>query len=275
MKEFLAILLFCLPACGQAVYSGKARYAGTAAYSMSGCGPGNGYACFVQDTNVHNYSVPGPNWGPNSCDWTSPYTVQDCGTLIGANTVQTPADFGSAMVRCTDANTVAGQPQMIWTAYDSPSVSAWNTNDTAVLLKVTASGTQYLMGFNPATLTCTMVTNGGSAVTFNGNAWFSHSTSNLVYWFDGTTQTQLKQSTVNFSTGVVTTSVLYDFNNSQCLTNSANGYIGGSFPEGNYWTGTAASSLDDSTFSRAFSAPSAHAGTAERGKNQDGTRHPH
>lgn len=253
MKELLAILLFCLPACGQAVYSGHTRYAGVAGYSMSGCGPGNGYACFVQDTNVRSYSVPGPNWGPNACDWTSAYTMQNCGNLTGANTVQTPTDFGNAMVRCTDANTVAGQPQMIWTAYDSPSVNAWNTNDTAVLLKVTASGTQYLMGFNPSTLTCTMVTSGGSAVTFNGNAWFSHSQSNLVYWFDGTNQTQLKQSTVNFATGAVSTAVLYDFNNSQCLTNSVNGYTGGSFPEGNYWTGTAASSLDDSTFSMAFS----------------------
>jgi hypothetical protein len=223
-------------------------------YSLSSnCGPGNGYACFVQDTNVHNFSLPGPNWGPNSCNWASPATVSNCGNLVGANTVQTPPDFGNAMVRCTDANTVAGHPGYVWTAYDSPSVNAWNVDDTAVLLKVTASGTQYLMGFNPSTLTCTMVSNGGSAVTFNGNAWFSHSTNNLVYWFDGTNQTQLKQSTVNLSTGVIATAVLYDFNNSQCLTNSVNGYTSGSFPEGNYWTGTAASSLDDSTFSMAFS----------------------
>jgi hypothetical protein len=253
MKQFLTILLFCLPACGQAAYLGRARYAGAATYGTSGCGPGNGYACFVQDTNIHNFPVPGPNWGPNACDWTSPSTMQNCGNLTGANTVQTPADFGSAMVRCTDANTIAGQPQMIWTTYDAPSVNAWNVDDTAVLLKVTASGTQYLMGFNPSTLTCTMLTNTGSAVAFNGNAWFSHSANNLVYWFDGNNQTQLKQSTVNLSTGSISTSVLYDFNNSQCLTNSVNGYTGGSFPEGNYWTGTAASSLDDSTFSVAVS----------------------
>jgi hypothetical protein len=47
-------------------------------------------------------------------------------------------------------------------------------------------------------------------------------------------------------------STLFDYNQSTCLTNSANGYTGGSFPQ-NEWNGDLTSSLDDSTFAMAFS----------------------
>ncbi|MBZ5667859.1 MAG: hypothetical protein LAO30_25130, partial [Acidobacteriia bacterium] len=214
----------------------------------SACGPQNGYDCFVQDTDVHNYAVPGPNWGPNTCDWTSADTVSNCGNLTGANTVQTPTDFGNAMIRCTDANTVSGHPEYIWTTYDAPSVNAWNSDDTGILLKITG-GTRYVMRFNPSTLTCTLV---NPAITFDGAAIWSHTVNNKIYSYSGTAQTQLQQSIVNMATGAVTTTTLYDFNNSSCLTNSVNGYTGGSFPQ-NMWIGTAGVSLDDSTFAMGFS----------------------
>lgn len=219
---------------------------------VAACGPPN-YDCFNSTTTPINYSVPGPNWGPNTCDWTSPYTVQNCGNLTGANVCVTPADFGSTECRITDASTVAGSPQWIWTTYDSPSVAAWNTDDTGMLLKVTGSGAQYFMGFNPSTLTAALVNNAGVPVTFQGNAWFSGSVNNVVYWYDGTNQTQLKQSTVTLSTGVVNTTVLFDFNKDTCLANPINGVPGGFPQSASLWTGTAASSFDDSTFARGFS----------------------
>jgi hypothetical protein len=224
--------------------------------SRSVCGPENGYDCFVQDTAVHNYEVPGPDWGPNSCDWTSPDTVSNCGNLTGANIIRTPSTFGNAMIRCTDATTVPGHPEYIWTTYDAPSTNAWSIDDDAVLLKVTGSGRQYLMRFDPNALTCTMLTSGVVPVTFNGGAIWSHTANNKLYSYSGTNQTQLQQNIVNMGTGAVATTLLFDFNSAACLQNSINGY-GGSFPEGNYWIGTVSVSLDDTTFSMAFSSHAA------------------
>jgi hypothetical protein len=58
MKKFLVVVFFCLPACGQAAYSGWGLYSGSTAYGASVCGLGNAYACFVSNTNVINYATP-------------------------------------------------------------------------------------------------------------------------------------------------------------------------------------------------------------------------
>src|SRR5216684_6523751 len=107
MKKFLVIVFFCLPAFGQAAYSGHGLYSGSAGYGASVCGPANAYACFVSNSNVINYVTPIPSWGPNTCDSTSLDTLSTCGNLTGASpaTVRTPADFGNTMARCTDVNT--------------------------------------------------------------------------------------------------------------------------------------------------------------------------
>lgn len=258
MKKFMAVLLFCFPAFGQSAYSGRVLYSGPATYGASGCGPGNGYACFVQDTDIHNYSVPGPNWGPNTCDWTSPDTASNCGNLTGANTVRTPAEFGNALIRCTDMNTIRmdagsvgpspGNPAIIWTTYDSPSVNAWNLDDTGILLKATG-GAQYVMRFNPATSQCTMT---NPVITVNDGIW-AHIASNKIYSYSSANQTRLLENIVNLATGSVTSSTLFEFNDAKCLANPINGVAGG-FPQGtSYWVGTVGVSLDDSTFARGFS----------------------
>jgi hypothetical protein len=77
MKTLLSLALFCPLVVGQSSFSSRATYAGAAQYATSACGPANGYACLVQDANLRNFSIPGPNWGPNACDWTSPYPVQN------------------------------------------------------------------------------------------------------------------------------------------------------------------------------------------------------
>jgi hypothetical protein len=102
MKKFLVVVFFCLPACGQAAYSGRGLHSGSTAYGASVCGPGNAYACFVSDTNVINYATPIASWGPNTCDSTSMTTLSQCGNLTGVGTQNTPADFGNTIVRVTD-----------------------------------------------------------------------------------------------------------------------------------------------------------------------------
>ena len=256
--RILAIIVILAGLASGQTFKGNVVVKGSVFTTGAGCGPPN-YSCFNATSSLINFSVPGPNWGTTGgvsgngvCNWTSAYTVQLCGNLTGANVAQAPADFGTTMIRCTDAATVSGHPEYIWTTYDAPGRNAWNTNDTAFMPKVTASGLQYVMVFNPNTQTCTLLTNGGVPVTFAGGAWFSHTSPTVVFWYDGTVQTRLQQSTVNLSTGSVSTSPLFDFNQSTCLTNAVNGYTGGSFPE-NGWTGTPLSSLDDSTFGIAFS----------------------
>jgi hypothetical protein len=76
MKKFLVVVFFCLPACGQAAYSGRGLYSGSTAY-------GNAYAGFVSNTNVINYATPIASWGPNACDSTVMTTLSQCGNLTG------------------------------------------------------------------------------------------------------------------------------------------------------------------------------------------------
>src|SRR3981189_490510 len=102
MKKFLVVVFFCLPACGQAAYSGRGLYAGSAAYGASICGPGNSYGWFVSHPNVINYVTPITSWGPNTACMTAALTLSDisqCGNLTGAGTQNTPADFGNTIVR--------------------------------------------------------------------------------------------------------------------------------------------------------------------------------
>ena len=244
MKKFLVVVFFCLPACGQAAYSGHGLYSGSAAYGASVCGPGNAYSCFVSNTNVINYATPIPSWGPNTCDSTTITTLSQCGNLTGVGTQNTPADFGNTIVRVTDVNT-NGNPNTIWQTYDQPSINAWNIDDTGMILKVNG-GNLFIFNFNPSTLASSIVT---PNLSFSGAAVWSHTQNNHVFSLNGTA---LSDNTVNLGAGSMSTSTLFDYNQSTCLTNSINGYTGGSFPQ-NEWNGDLTSSLDDSTFAMAFS----------------------
>jgi len=255
MKKFLVVVLFCLPVFGQAAYSGRGLYSGSAAYGASVCGPGNGYSCFVSNTNVINYATPIPSWGPNTCDSTNMDTLSQCGNLTGGGVVNTPSDFGNAISRCTDMNTIRldggsvppslGNPAPIWTTLDAPSINAWNTDDTGIIVKV-SGGKHYLMQFNPNTPQCTMT---NPVLSFTGGPTWSYTVNNKVFSLSGTI---LSDNIVNLGAGSMTTSTKFDFNNSQCLINPVNGYTGGSFPQ-NGWTGLTTASLDDTTFAMAFS----------------------
>jgi hypothetical protein len=181
MKKFLVVVFFCLPAFGQAAYSGLGLYSGSAAYGASVCGPGNAYACFVSNTNVVPLTVPIPSWGPSTCDSTSMTTLSQCGNLTGVGTQNTPPDFGNTIVRVTDVNT-NGNPNTTWQTYDQPSINAWNTDDTGMILKVNG-GSLFIFNFNPSTLASSIVT---PNLSFSGAAVWSHTQNNHVFSLNGT-----------------------------------------------------------------------------------------
>ncbi len=253
------ILLLCLPACGQAAYSGHGLYSGSAGYGASVCGPGNAYGCFVSNTNVINYATPIPSWGPNTCDSTSMDTLSQCGNLTGAGVTITPSDFGNAMVRCTDVNT-NGNPNTTWQTADEPSVNLWNSDDTAMLLLING-GSQFVFlwdGSHCAILT----TSTGGNITFPAGTVWSYIRNNHIYSLDNVVgpgiYLQDKAVTLTQGSGAVSSTNLFDFTNSQCLMNTVNGYpsdpsyTGGSFPL-NKWNGSLGVSKDETIFSQAFS----------------------
>jgi hypothetical protein len=250
MKKFFAVVFICLPAFGQATYSGPGLLSGSGTHSGQPCGPGNGYACFVQTTGVVNLTVPIPSWGPNTCDSTSLDTLSTCGNLTGASptTVQTPSDFGNAMARCTDVNTT-GVASDVLTTQDDPYPAIWNINDTAFLAKK-ASSAEYILKFNPATLQCTM-----TSVSFPIRAIWSHTDPYHLFSLGGSSGVVVSDNTVasDFSS-ITSTTTKYDFNNSSCLTNPVNGYSAGG-PTGFNATSYSVflSSLDDTFFSEGFS----------------------
>src|SRR5271157_5836955 len=134
MKKFLAVVLLCLPAFGQGTYSGRGVDSGPAAYgAASACGPPN-YSCFNSTTSVVNLTNPIPSWGPNTCNSTSMLALETCGNLTGAGYSNTPSDFGNQMVRITDVNTPSTGYDLIF-LYDDPFPTAWNNNDTGLLVR--------------------------------------------------------------------------------------------------------------------------------------------
>jgi hypothetical protein len=255
MKKFLVVVVFCLPACGQAAYSGRGLYSGSAAYGASVCGPGNAYACFVSNTNVINYTTPIPSWGPNTCDSTSMDTLSRCGNLTGAGMTITPSDFGNAMTRCTDVNT-NGNPATNWETADEPSVNLWNSDDTAMLLLVNG-GQQFVFLWDGSY--CSILT---PNISFPAGTVWSYINNNVIYSLDNTTGPgiYLQKETVTLTpgSGTVSSANLFDFANTQCLMNPVNGYpsdlsyVGGSFPL-NKWTGATGVSKDETTFTVPFS----------------------
>lgn len=248
MKKFLAVVFLCLPAFGQATYSGSGLHSGSATYATPGnsCGPQNGYDCFVQDTSIVNLTMPIPSWGPNTCDSTSLATLSACGNLTGSGYSVTPSDFGNTMVRVTDVNS-ASTGSLLTTDDDASSIH-WNVDDTAFIFKKASTDLEIAM-FNPATMVATM-TSPRLAVPVGAGAGWSHTINNVFYVL-GSTPTQLLQYTVTFGPpSSMTSTLLFDYNNSQCLGNSLNG-TGGSFSA--TWEGTLLSGNNDTVFAMAFS----------------------
>lgn len=208
----------------------------------SSCGPPL-YSCFNQTTSVVNLANPIPSWGSNTCNSSTIYTIATCGNLIGAGTAFTPNDFNNTGIRVTDVNT-NGNPNTIWETADDPGVGLWNTDDSGFLGHVN-SGSFFVFSFNGSA--ATLVT---PNISFSGAVTFSNVSNNKVYSM-GSTSAVLQQNVINFSTGGVTTTNLFDYSGTNCLTNPVNGYTGGAFNV--TWNGQLSTDLTDNTFAMGFS----------------------
>jgi hypothetical protein len=267
MKKIFAVAFFCLPAFGQAAYSGHGLNSVSAAYGASVCGP-PGYAppCSISDTAIHPYVLPIPNWGPNACDSTSMATLAQCGNLTGAGTVVTTNDdFHSIITRCTDGTiqtltTDAAPWHHVWQTADAVNRNIWNSDDTA-FLPLVMNANQWVFLWDGTTCHL-LVDSGGNGISFFKGSSFSYLTNNVVYTVDNATgpgiYLQKKIVTLNQGAGAVSSTNLFDFTSNQCLMNTVNGYptdpsyTGGSFPL-NKWTGGLGISKDETTFALAFS----------------------
>jgi hypothetical protein len=216
------------------------------AFSVAGaaaaCGPPM-YSCFNQSTSVVNLQNPIPSWGANTCNSTTIYTLATCGNLVGAGTARTPTDFNNTGIRVTDINT-NGNPNTLWETADDPGVGLWNTDDSGFLGHIN-SGSFFVFSFNGSA--ATLVT---PNISFSGAVTFSNVHNNYIYSMAGNSAV-LKQNIINFSTGGVTTTTLFDYSGTNCLTNPINGYTGGVFPV--TWNGQLSTDLMDNTFAMGFS----------------------
>ncbi len=243
--------MLCALTFGQASYVGRAQYSGPMDYGVSACGPGNGYACMNQTTGVVNFSVTSaPNWGANTCNWASIYTVETCGNLYGAGTVQTPADFGTAMIRGTDLGTF-GSAATIFETFNDPYPNTFELNNQAVIAKQEAQSVHVFV-FN-STTGVAMKTSPDISIPGNANWSFTQPLTLFTYTLSPGV-VDLHSNAVNLTPGsaALTPTLMFHWFASNCLTNSVNGYTGGNFAS-NAWNGVMTQSLDDTTFAMAFS----------------------
>src|ERR1700681_1208166 len=112
MKKFLTVVFFCLPAFGQAAYSGLGLYSGPAAFGSSGGAPLT-YSARTDNcvTGAEAGCVGGRTTGQAGSAMSFMYRPTDTvpfANLAPANTAATDPDFNTYMVMVTDTAT-AGQ----------------------------------------------------------------------------------------------------------------------------------------------------------------------
>jgi hypothetical protein len=224
------------------------------------CGPPTdpNYSCFSTSTAPVALPNPIPSWGANSCDNTSPYSLQNCGNLTGAGTVLTPSDFNRPIARLTDANTLSSISATPWKitfgTADNGEVNLFAPDDSWIIIRQ-SNQTRYLMAFNPATMAGAY-----SGITYvNQTVIADHTLNSTVYEIGGPQKSQVYQDTLPIPLASCAPScrqpagsnhvLLYDFHNSSCLTNA---YAGNPNWTTTNWTGMFTDTLDDTTFTIAF-----------------------
>ena len=227
---------------------------------QTSCGPPTdpNYSCFNSSTEAVALPNPIPSWGPNSCDNASPYTLQNCGNLIGAGTVRTPPDFNRPIARLTDARTLSGISATSWQVTfgtaDNGEVNLFAPDDSWIIIRQ-ANQTRYLMAFNPVTMVGAY-----SGITYvNQTVIADHTSNSTIYELAGPQKSQIYQDTLPVPLTSCAPSctqpsgvhhvLLYDFHNSSCLTNA---YAGNPNWTTTSWTGMFTDTLDDTTFTVAF-----------------------
>lgn len=153
MKKFLAVVLFCLPAFGQAAYSGHGLYSGSAAYgsSVSGGGPLT-YSARTDNcaTGAETGCVGGRTAGQAGSAMSFMYRPTDTvpfANLAPANTSATDPDFNTYMVMATDTSAGAN-PYVVFFMGSSGNWASFNQDSTLFLAETTGGGT-WVYQINP------------------------------------------------------------------------------------------------------------------------------
>jgi hypothetical protein len=177
-----------------------------------------------------------------------PKTAPNVGTLSGANTIVADPDFGSRIVRITDANTNPEQNFQNRTFFATGSGSAdenlWNIDSTLFIVQDTGSN-GYPFSFNPNTLQATRMyvssfpASNGFTLPYGGD--WSRVNPNILYTFGKTT---LSKYDFTDRTNPPSPQLVYDF------TSGSNCLPAGFTPT---WGDNAGVSGDDTVFGTAYS----------------------
>jgi hypothetical protein len=142
MKKFLAVVFFCLPAFGQAAYSGLGLYSGSAAFGSAGGAPLT-YSARTDNcvTGAETGCVGGRTTGQAGSPMLFMYRPTDTvpfTNLAPSNTAATDPDFNTYMVMVTDTAT-AGQTSNFIMG-DTGSWAAFSQDNTLFLVKNNGGG---------------------------------------------------------------------------------------------------------------------------------------
>lgn len=132
-----------------------------------------------------------------------PATLPNWGTTVGANTIQTDPDFGTKIMRLTDANTYKGN---LMGTNDGAAALIWNTDDTMLIVTNEGNG-KHAFGFNPSTLRGYLISN---MTEVNAHS-FSRVQNNLLYVLTGTQLLAYTFSQVNGQWTTPTSELIVDF----------------------------------------------------------------
>ena len=212
MKKFLAIILFCLPAFGQAAYSGAELYSGPAAYGA----PSSGGAPLTYSARTDNCvtgsesgCIPGATTGEAGSTLSFLLRTTDAAPFAdistgnaNMNSTATDPDFGAYLVMATDESTASAEGSSTpWGAsWIMGSDGEWDafSTDSKLLLVHNNNGNATLLYLNPssihaqtcATIPCVVNSGVGSQTSpdsshlASGGGWdFSRvpSESNVLY----------------------------------------------------------------------------------------------
>lgn len=229
-------------------------------YSCGLPGVSGNQSCFNTSTSIVPLPNPIPAWGANSTTTAAgnPYVMQTVGNSTGAGTSVTPSDFGRPIIRCTDSTFFGG---IVWGLADNGEPNLFAPDDSAFIAKE-SGGNRVIIAINPLTGLCVPVS--GITITGGGGAVWSHSSTTTLYTLSGTNSSIVSSQPITIScspTPIVSGStcsgslgsptVLKDFADANCITNSYNGNP--SWTLGTGGTGSFTDSGDDTTFAMVFS----------------------
>ncbi len=159
MRLILFVIWTATAVWGQFVSGGGAVGSGVSTWGGLTCGP-PGYLCSRLDLNIANNPAVPPSVGANNCTAGS---LNTCGNLLGRNTVVADPDFGSRIVRITDANLDPAQPNSTVGASCGGSQGAMTLNvDSTMLVVCNTSGRSYPMTFNSTSMQAALLYVGAS-----------------------------------------------------------------------------------------------------------------